>query len=196
MVKKSRNVLVLITLLLLGYGLFTSNFHIIYSSALTLLTLIAVEVFFRFCRVKVPPILPIWDYIFVFLSMTLGKTLNFYGIPYWDKFLHITSGVILAFVGLLFLWSINAKGKELHPKVVIWFVIIFSIACAGVWEMYEFTTDALFGLTAQNGSLNDTMWDIICGTIGGSIVAFFLYLYYYKDKKFKVFKDTFTYMSK
>ena len=196
MVKKFRAALIIITLLICGYGLITSNMHYISSAALTLVSIVVIEIFFKICTVKIPPIISISIYIFVFLSMNLGKSLNFYGVPYWDKLLHHTSGLLLAFIGMLILWSLNAKGKELHPAVIIAFVLIFSIASAGVWEIWEFTTDSLFGLTAQNNSLNDTMWDIICGTIGGSIVCIFLYLYYYKGKKFKIIKNTIDYMDK
>lgn len=196
MVKKFRTALIIVTLLICGYGLITSNMHYISSAALTLVSIVVIELFLKICKVKIPPVIPISIYIFVFLSMNLGKSLNFYGVPYWDKFLHLTSGLLLALIGMLILWSLNEKGKELHPAVIIAFVLIFSIASAGVWEIWEFTTDSLFGLTAQNNSLNDTMWDIICGTIGGSIVCIFLYLYYYKGKNFKIIKNTIDYMDK
>lgn len=194
MAKKYRNLLIIITILILGYGVISSSYHYISCSALTLGCIIAVEIFLKLCRVKVPPIMPISIYIFIFLSMTLGKTFFFYGIPHWDKFLHLTSGLLIALVGMVVLWSLNSKGPKLVPSVIIAFILAFSIASAGVWEIWEFTTDSLFGLTAQNNSLNDTMWDIICGTVGGSIVCIFLYLYYYKDKAFKFIKNTIDYM--
>jgi len=42
------------------------------------------------------------------------------------------------------------------------FPFIFAVAVAAIWE---FTTDSLFNLTAQN-DLKDTMWDIILGSFG------------------------------
>lgn len=194
MTKKCRNLLSIITLLILGYGIISFNYHYMSCAVLTLLCIVGVEIFLKLCKVKVPPILPVSIYFFIFLSMTLGKTFFFYGIPHWDKFLHITSGLLLAFVGMVLLWSLNAKGSKLSPAVIIGFTLIFSIAAAGAWEIWEFTTDSLFGLTAQNNSLNDTMWDIICGTIGGSVVCILLYLYYYKGKNLKIIKSTIDYM--
>jgi hypothetical protein len=47
---------------------------------------------------------------------------------------------------------------------------------AGCWEIFEFTTDRLFGLYSQNGSLVDTMVDIICGTVGAGGTALYLAL--------------------
>ena len=51
------------------------------------------------------------------------------------------------------------------------FSLLFAIACAGVWEIWEFSTDQIFGFTAQNNSLHDTMWDIICGTVAISQIG-------------------------
>ncbi len=56
------------------------------------------------------------------------------------------------------------------------FVIMFSISSAGIWEIWEFTTDSLFNLQAQNG-LVDTMWDIILGTVSGIIMSIPIYAY-------------------
>lgn len=64
----------------------------------------------------------------------------------------------------------------MNPLTSAIFVILFATAAAGVWEIWEFTTDSLFGLTAQNNSLNDTMWDIICGTVVGLITAIPIYI--------------------
>ena len=54
---------------------------------------------------------------------------------------------------------------------------LFSIAAAGVWEIWEFSTDMLFGFHSQNNSLIDTMMDIICGSIMGIITNIPIYLY-------------------
>lgn len=117
--------------------------------------------------------------IFIFISMYLANILNFYGIKYYDKFLHLTSGIILALIGLLiYIYLSNGTVKNgMKKATIIVFPLIFAIAAAGVWEVWEFTTDQLFGLTAQLNNLHDTMWDIICGTIGGGIFSVFIYLY-------------------
>lgn len=60
---------------------------------------------------------------------------------------------------------------------VVFFSVIFAIALAGTWEIWEFTTDRLFGLNSQLNSLIDTMTDIICGTVGGLISAIPIYLF-------------------
>lgn len=105
---------------------------------------------------------------FIFAAMYLANVCNFYGIPYYDKILHLASGALLGYIGLIiyiyFFGGLNNKTNKAMASIV--FVFIFAVASAGIWEVWEFATDQLLNLTAQNG-LIDTMWDIICGTIGG-----------------------------
>lgn len=109
---------------------------------------------------------------FIFASMYMANVWDFYAIPHYDKYLHLVSGSIIAlFAYVIFIYLCNGKEiKELKPITPVIFVIIFSIAAAGLWEIWEFTTDFLFGLTAQNG-LVDTMLDICCGSIVGIITS-------------------------
>ncbi|MCR1950233.1 MULTISPECIES: hypothetical protein [unclassified Clostridium] len=126
---------------------------------------------------------------FIFLSMYLASVWDFYSITNYDKFLHLLSGAIIAIIGyVLFLYLTNEKArKEINPLTSAIFVILFATAAAGAWEIWEFTTDSLFGLHAQNGSLYDTMWDIICGTVVGIITSIPIYMYS-KGKDIKVIK--------
>ena len=79
---------------------------------------------------------------------------------------------------ILFLHITDGKGMSTCKRYApVLFSIIFSIAGAAVWEIWEFSTDQLFGFLSQNNSLHDTMWDIICGTIGGIISCTFIYLH-------------------
>lgn len=115
---------------------------------------------------------------FIFISMYLANVWNWYGIPKYDKILHTFSGAIIAVIGyILYIYLFgDDNSSKIKKSAPIVFVIAFSTAAAGVWEIWEFTTDTLFGLCAQNNSLNDTMWDIICGTIMGILTTIPIYL--------------------
>lgn len=106
---------------------------------------------------------------FVLLSVFAGKSLQFYTqVPYWDKLLHFLSGFLLYFVGA----QICKKYSENESrKLQIWFAVLFAVAAAGAWEIYEFTVDRLLNLNAQNGSLSDTMTDMIAGSISALLPA-------------------------
>jgi uncharacterized membrane protein YjdF len=114
---------------------------------------------------------------FITLAMLLANLFGLYGvIPYLDKIEHLLSGVILSFVGLLVLRKmIRTEQMSRFPSPIgIWFATFFSVAMAGCWEIYEFSVDRLFGFNCQNGSLTDTMVDIICGTAGAACTAVYL----------------------
>ena len=117
---------------------------------------------------------------FIVGSMYLGNVFNFYEIiPMYDKILHLLSGIIVGMIGfILFLHITDGKGMSTCKRYApVLFSIIFSIAAAGLWEIWEFSTDMLFGFHSQNNSLIDTMMDIICGSIMGIIANIPIYLY-------------------
>lgn len=119
-------------------------------------------------------------YSFIVGAMYLGNVFDFYIIiPMYDKILHLLSGGIMGMIGyILFLHVSNGKDDGSFKRYMpILFSILFSIAGAAVWEIWEFSTDQLFGFMSQNNSLHDTMWDIICGTFMGVVVNIPIYLY-------------------
>ena len=146
---------------------------------LTFITVILVYLSFIKTFLKGATTIYYINMFFVFLSMYLASVWNFYSITNYDKFLHLLSGAIIAIIGyILFIYLTNyISRKEMNPLTPAIFVILFATAAAGVWEIWEFTTDSLFGLSAQNNSLNDTMWDIICGTVVGIITAIPIYIH-------------------
>ncbi len=105
--------------------------------------------------------------LFVLFSLFFGKTLNFYSvIPYFDKILHFTSGIIFARAGKEIYIKINGNG---NIPLMILFVIMFSSSISGLWEIWEFSSDCILKTNAQNNSLFDTMIDMILGNLGGII---------------------------
>ena len=130
-------------------------------------------------------------YSFIFGAMYLGNVFDFYLIiPMYDKMLHLLSGLIIGIIGyMLFMHVSNGIVDGTFKRYMpILFSIILAIAGAAVWEIWEFSTDQLFGFTSQNNSLHDTMWDIICGTIMGVVANIPIYLYYIKGKNIKFIK--------
>ena len=119
--------------------------------------------------------------LFIFAAMYVGNILNVYRFIYfYDKILHFISGIVIGHVVFNIIQnSVNITESKLFMCI---FIISFGIGCAGLWEIYEFTTDTLFGFNSQNSSLNDTMYDIICGTLG-SILWLICYLYLKRVKQ-------------
>lgn len=113
-----------------------------------------------------------YTFIFLIMSLLLGKLFNFYEIiPRWDKILHFYSGFVLYKWGVYFYLKIN-RVKTNTPLMII-FGVLFSFSCALLWEVWEFAGDSLFNLNSQNNSLHDTMWDMIMGCTGGIVSVIF-----------------------
>ena len=110
--------------------------------------------------------------VFTLLANAFGSILGFYHLfAYYDKFVHGVSGILLAEVGYVFFERVQ-RGLRLSPnwRLTILFALFFSIACAGLWEVYEFTADSLLSLQMQGGN-TDTVTDIIAGSAGAVLYA-------------------------
>lgn len=111
--------------------------------------------------------------IFLVGSQYFGSILGWYGLGWWDTFMHLVSGAILAFSGIALYERLIHRnaGDEISP----WFVFLFTLSFAALggvlWEVYEFSSDQFFGMTLQGGGNTDTMTDLIADTVGGLVIA-------------------------
>lgn len=153
------------------FNIFFQNSNKLFRIIITAMTVIIMKLVFKASFLKKSRASYTTSLIFIFLSMYLGNVCNFYSIiNHYDKILHFLSGIIIGIIGLIVYAHFTKQYmKKLNPKFIIVFVFIFCVALAGCWEMWEFTGDSLLGFKSQNNSLNDTMMDIICGTVGGVV---------------------------
>ncbi|GKU77293.1 hypothetical protein [Paenibacillus sp. L3-i20] len=154
-----------------------------FQAGLIIIVLLLFRGLITWTKSELPPLLRFSVLIFIVITMMLANLFNLYAvIPYLDKIEHLMSGFILFFVGQFLLSKMVKRNglSSLPSNIFIWFSFYFSVAMAGVWEIYEFTVDHIFGLVSQNGSLTDTMIDIICGTVGA--VGAVMYQFYNKRR--------------
>ena len=92
--------------------------------------------------------------VFVVFAASVGNCMNMYTHwPVYDLLIHYLSGVVLAAAG----WEMDKKW---------FFALMFSWAGAGLWEIFEFSSDVILHAGMQ-GSAADTMTDMIAGFLGG-----------------------------
>lgn len=181
-INKEFIVLAIFTVILIAtsiYYFILGDFEKIFRIGLTFVTIVLVYLLYKNSFLKGCRVIYYMNLIFIFLSMYLASVWNFYSISNYDKFLHLLSGAVIALIGyvlFIYLTTENSR-KEINPLTAVIFVVIFSTAIAGTWEIWEFTTDSIFGFQAQNNSLVDTMWDIICGSIVGIITSIPIYMH-------------------
>lgn len=112
--------------------------------------------------------------LFIIFGHFIGSILGIYNeISHYDKIMHTLSGVLTSFIALIILNNINQyKFKNVIFNIV--FMIVFSLAVAGIWEIFEFTSDILFQADAQKvaiSGVNDTMLDMIVALFGSILVC-------------------------
>lgn len=108
-----------------------------------------IERIFR-CRIS----LPVYLFgLFYAIGPMLGHCYNlYYTIPWWDKMLHISGGVMFAFLGLFLFEKYIGKDKEKKMMTAI-FALCFSMAIAVLWEFCEFGADTFFGMDMQDDTV-------------------------------------------
>lgn len=142
----------------------------------------------------IPVEMQIFVTLFVFATLFLGEVRDFYGrIWWWDLALHGSSGLLLGLMGFLVLYLLNeAEVVNLHmrPAFLALFAFFFSFSIGGIWEIFEFTMDQVFGMQMQKpmlgdpSGLTDTMWDLIIDATGAILasVGGWLYIRKARDK--------------
>ena len=124
---------------------------------------------------------------FIYASMYLGEIHSFYyRFWWWDIFLHALSGIIVGAIGFSLVYIFNNEKSvaiKLSPVFVAIFSFSFALSMGGLWEVFEFLVDSLFGLNMQKSGLLDTMWDLIVNTLGALATSILGYLYLKGDIK-------------
>ncbi|MFS0784425.1 hypothetical protein [Bacillus sp. 1P06AnD] len=152
---------------------------------LTVLALFGIAAYQWKAASAFPSIFAGMTYLFIFISVGLGTFGGMYSIHHFDDFLHLTSGIWLGYGAWLVMnYMIGHEKAESMPKPFIaFYIIVCGLAIAGAWELMEFAGDKLFSFTAQGRDPDDTMFDMIDGLIGATVMACFLISKHGKSKK-------------
>lgn len=109
--------------------------------------------------------------LFACAAQYFGMMFDFYHTFWWyDIIVHFFSGILLSSLGYFLFRLLTKKIEAVFPIAIpVLFAVFFAIACAGLWEIYEYCADTFFGLQSQSSAvqsaIDDTMQDIIAGTL-------------------------------
>ncbi|NLX82882.1 MAG: hypothetical protein GXZ04_03575 [Clostridiales bacterium] len=137
--------------------------------------------------VRLPNLFLILYFVFLYCAIYLGEVRNYYyTVPHWDTILHGFSGVMLGTLGfsvVLLFHDYRSKSVHLSPAFIALFSFCFAVTLGVVWEVYEFTFDAVLGLNMQKfmladktqlvgrAALADTMKDLIVDMAGAGVMS-------------------------
>lgn len=117
--------------------------------------------------------------LFLFGSIFIGTAIDAYqNIWWWDIAMHSVSGIVIGFMGFIILYTLYMQKRlDMSFKLMMLFAFCLSLAAGALWEVGEFSSDSLFGTSAQRGGNLDSMRDLIADAAGALIVAFAGYFY-------------------
>lgn len=162
---------------LLGVGLYEPNPKVIINASVALLITFSPAMLKRNYRLALDPWLALWITMAVFLH-TLGSA-GFYGyFGWWDNLTHALSASLIAGIGYILVRALDLHHDEIRlpSRYLFVYVILFVMAIAVVWELFEFGLDMLseqteMGMPLAQHGLDDTVRDIIFNTVGATLVA-------------------------
>lgn len=112
-------------------------------------------------HIELPPLLEIIILCFIFAAEILGEVNAFYVvIPGWDTMLHTINGFLAAAVGFSLVMILNDDERlkfDLSPFFLAMVAFCFSMTIGVLWEFFEFSVDAFFGLDMQKDTVIHTI---------------------------------------
>lgn len=119
--------------------------------------------------------------LFFFFSAGLGAIGNFYGtVPYYDKFIHTSMGLLFTWLFILG-YERYKKHQKYDFRTFALSSICFTATLAVFWEICEFTFDLIFDKNVQKSN-TDTMMDMIVAIVGCIIVTL---IFIWRKKHYK-----------
>jgi len=173
------NLIRLLLLLGMGGSIFTEQWIALFTSAVTLFLTYFPKMFAKKYKINLPMEYIIIIVLFIYIPLFLGEVFDFYDrFWWWDVLLHITTALIFGCIGFIILYVLYVGNKILaHPVWISIFAFCFAVAMGGIWEIFEFGMDQLFGLNMQKSGLSDTMWDLMVDCLGAAAASASGYAY-------------------
>ena len=127
----------------------------------------------KILHIKVPLEFHIINLVFVYFASLLGSCLGGYSMPYYDKFTHCASGVVICEL-IYFIYKYYLRDN--HRKGLMILNAVNSMV-ALLWEFYEYALLVFFNYDAINhwtSGVHDTITDMLVAVIGGLVLSFYL----------------------
>ncbi len=111
--------------------------------------------------------------VYAAAALLAGEMGGFYRtIWWWDILLHLVAAAVLSVAGMaLALMATGGAPPRIAPWVPAVLAFGFSMMVGAMWELMEFSLDAVFGTNTQRSGLPDTMGDMAANLAGGAVGA-------------------------
>lgn len=133
------------------------NFENVFLCILTLILFMIPIWIDQKLNIKLPSVLEIIIFLFIFAAEILGEVAKFYVyFKNWDTILHTLNGFLCAAIGFSLIDILN-RSERFHMKLAPIFVAMiafcFSMTVGVLWEFFEFGMDVFFNKDMQKDEL-------------------------------------------
>ncbi len=138
------------------------------------LTPFIMPILMKLCKVKVPTEFYLINVVFVYFASLWGSCLGGYSTPYYDKFTHCASGVVIA--ELVYIVYKHYLRDDQRKILMFLFVNAVNAMVALFWEFYEYALLVFFQYDAIRNvtGVHDTITDMLVAVIGGLVLSLYL----------------------
>lgn len=138
------------------------------------LTPFIAPLFMKIIKVKVPEEFYLLNIVFIYFASLWGSCLGGYSTPYYDKFTHFASGIIIC--ELAYLLYKHFLRNEKRKIVMCIFINAVNASIALLWEFYEYALFVFFQYDAIRNvtGVHDTITDMLVAVIGGLLLTIYL----------------------
>ena len=178
--KKTKNSLALflyfilrtIVVVILVRSFFRGDFEGVFYSLLTLILFLMPSFLERRLKIKLPSVLEVIIFCFIFASEILGELGCYYiTFPHFDTLLHTVNGFICAAFGFGLVDMLNRQKKkiQLSPAYLCIVAFCFSMTIGVLWEFFEFGMDTLFYRDMQKDKIIETINSVMLNPSGKNV---------------------------
>lgn len=97
---------------------------------------------------------------------------------WWDDFASLAFALALATIGFLLTVELQMyTAVKMNQPFAVFFVVMFTLAIAGFWQIGEFVGDRVYG-THYQGDNTDVMTSLVWNLVGGIIMGLVYALYF------------------
>lgn len=169
-------------------GFMNHNMNRVGMSVVSVLCLMIIPIVFKLFKWKPVYEIYVLGTCFMYFASLIGSCLGGYSVRYFDKVVHLCSGVFAALLAIM-LFSILkktrlAKSREDYHLLLV-FVNAVNLAIAVIWEFYEYAMLIFFNNDAINHytqGVHDTITDMMSACVGGLFVTMIL-IHRYRSQK-------------
>ena len=177
--------MVILYLVVLGYSIWIqiqeNDLNGLMMCAVAFFTLWAVPIVFHILHLK--PVYEIYNLatVFAFIACVWGSTLGGYDLPFFDKFLHFTSGILMLGGSMLIyalLKGTTVFNTKIEKRTFYVCIIAINMSIALCWEYFEYAMLVFFNNDAirhYTQGVHDSMTDMICATLAGLLCTAWIY---------------------